>query len=379
MVFDDTDLSPNPIEQARRAAMGSYVDLTSSNPTDQGVFFPSSILNRAAAPYWKTRHYAPHSRGLLAARRAIVDYYATRTPPLRLAPDAVFLTASTSEAYSLLFSLLTTPGDNVLGPNITYPLFQYLAELHHIELRTYDLDPANGWQINQASLLAAADEHTRAILLISPHNPTGMIVQQPVPALRQLNLALICDEVFAPFTLGVAATPPLGALHPELPVFHLNGISKMLALPDMKLGWIALNSPALNTYAARLELINDTFLGCNALIQAMLPTLLAESGPFVHTMVSRVQRNVDYALARFAHCPRLTAQRPDGGYYLFPQVHDCPDDEALVVALINAGVLVYPGFFYDYSADCRIMISCLTTPEVFVQGVDRLINALNHV
>jgi aspartate/methionine/tyrosine aminotransferase len=379
MVFDDIDFSPNPIEQARRAAEGSYIDLTSSNPTQQGLLFPAAILGRAAAPYWSTRSYAPAARGALPARQAIAAYYAARTPALALDPAAIFLTASTSEAYSLLFALLTVPGDNVLGPNVTYPLFQYLADLHHIELRTYDLDPANAWRIDEGSLRAAADQRTRAVLLISPHNPTGMVVQQPIAALRQLKVPLICDEVFAPFTVGVATTPPLGTLHPELPVFHLNGISKMLALPDLKLGWIALNPPALQAYAEQLELINDTFLGCNSLIQTMLPTLLAQADQFIATMTSRVRENVRHALARFATCPRIEAALPDGGYYLFPRIHGYADDEALVITLIQAGVLVYPGFFYDYGADCRIMISCLTVPEIFAAGIERLISTLNHV
>ena len=379
MVFDDTDFTPNPIEQARRAAEGTYIDLTSSNPTQQGLLFPAATLGRAAAPYWASRVYEPQARGALPARQAIADYYAARTPALRLDPEAIFLTASTSEAYSLLFALLTVPGDNVIGPNVTYPLFQYLAELHHIELRTYDLDPENAWQIDEDSLRSAADQRTRAVLLISPHNPTGMVVQRPIAALRQLGIPLICDEVFAPFTLGVASIPPLGALHPQLAVFHLNGISKMLALPDLKLGWIALNPPALHAYAERLELINDTFLGCNSLIQAMLPTLLAEAEPFIAAMTARVRANVRHALARFATCPRIEAAQPDGGYYLFPRVHGCSDDEALTIALIQAGVLVYPGFFYDSTADCRIMISCLTEPAVFAEGVERLIGALNDV
>jgi alanine-synthesizing transaminase len=379
VVFDDTDFSPNLIEEARRAAAGRYIDLTSSNPTHQGLLFPADLLSRAAADYWPARRYDPDPRGLLPARQAIAAYYARRTPALALDPAAIFLAASTSEAYSLLFSLLTTPGDNVLGPNVTYPLFQYLADLHHIELRTYDLDPARGWQIDEASLLAAADERTRAVLLISPHNPTGMIIQRPVAALDQLAVPLICDEVFAPFTIGATTTPPLGALHPRLPVFHLNGISKLLALPDLKLGWMALSDPALAAYADRLELINDTFLGCNSLVQSMLPALLRESGPFVSAMVERVRQNMALALEQFDACPRIEASLPDGGYYLFPRINDCADDEALVVDLIAQGVLVYPGFFYDYAGDCRIMLSCLTEPADFAAGVARLIAGLSYV
>ena len=376
-MFDHTDFSLNPIEQARRAAH-DLLDLTSSNPTQQGLIFPPDVLQSASASYWQERRYLPHPRGLLAARQAIVDYYAKRTPAFGLEPDQIFLTASTSEAYGHLFSLLTVPGDNVLAPNVTYPLFQYLADLHHIELRTYELDPYKHWQIDQDSLLDVADERSRAVLLISPHNPTGMIVQQPIRALTQLGLPLICDEVFAPFTIAAPHTPPLSVLHPELPVFLLNGISKLLALPDMKLGWIALNAQAM-AFAERLELINDTFLGCNSLIQTMLPTLLAESEAFISVMLARVRSNMALAMTELGLHGRLELALPDGGYYLFPRVRNCSDDEQLVLDLIQHGVLVHPGFFYDYHADCRIMLSCLTEPSVFARGIQRLADTLEII
>lgn len=376
MVFDDTEFSPNPLEAARRRLAGRYIDLTSSNPTRQGLLFPGDVLERAAAAYWARRRYDPHPRGLLAARAAIAAYYGERSPAWAVDPEAIFLTASTSEAYSLLFSLLAAPGDNLLGPNVTYPLFQYLAELHHLELRTYDLDPGRGWQIDEDSLLAAADKRTRAVLLVSPHNPTGAIIQRPVAALAGLGLPLICDEVFAPFAIGAAAAPPLAALHPGQPVFLLNGISKLLALPDLKLGWIALNQPALAAYDDRLELINDTFLSGNTLVQSMLPALLSEGRPFVGEMVGRVRANVETALALLAGNQHLRLERPDGGYYLFPQVPGCDDDEWLAIELLERGVLVHPGFFYDYGDQCRIMLSCLTQPAAFRAGLERLIAAL---
>ena len=241
--FAEGDLSPNRIELARRqaAAGAGYIDLTSSNPTQQGLLFPADILQHAAATYLANRRYTPDPHGNPAARDAIVHYYATRTPAISLPPDDIFITASTSEAYGLLFALLTAPGDNVLAPVVSYPLFEYLAEIYRVELRPYALDAARGWRIDPASLHAQADERTRAVLIISPHNPTGMVVQHALPALTSLGLPVICDEVFAGFPYGVAAVPPLGALHPELAVFHLNGISKLFALPDLKLGWIALS------------------------------------------------------------------------------------------------------------------------------------------
>ena len=375
--FAEGDLTPNRIEQARTAAQGRYIDLTSSNPTQQGLLFPPAILEQAAAGYWSTRRYAPSPYGAEPARQAIADFYVKRTPSLPLNLDDIFITASTSEAYSLLFALLTEPGDNVLGPAVSYPLFDFLAELHHIELRPYALDEARSWRIDPASLHAQADARTRAVLIVSPHNPTGAIVGEALPALCTLGLPVIADEVFAPFTYRAAYTPPIGALHPELPVFHLNGISKLFALPDLKLGWIALNAAA-RPFAPRLELLNDTFLGCNALTQHMLPTLFEQGGAFVAQMHRHMRVNLDLALERLATCDRLTVQPPDGGYYLFPEVYGWDDEEELVLHCLRHGVLVHPGYFYGYERGAHLMLSCLTATPHLEGGLERLIRALGE-
>lgn len=373
--FASGDLTPNRIEQARRALHGQYIDLTSSNPTHQGLLFPPAVLAQAATSYWEARRYEPDPRGNKAARDAIAGYYAARSPALALSTDDVFLTASTSEAYSLLFALLTAPGDNVLAPVVTYPLFEFLAEIHHIELRPYALDEARGWRIDPASLHAQVDGRTRAVLIVSPHNPTGTILTEPLPALTTLGLPLICDEVFAEFCYRAPATPPIGTLHPELPVFHLNGISKMFALPDLKLGWIALNEAA-REFADRLELLNDTFLGSNALAQHMLPSLFVQGADFVGAMQARVRHNLALAIERLADSPALRVQAPDGGYYLFPKVLGWDDEEELVLHCLHQGVLVHPGYFYGYERGAHLMISCLTEPDQLRVGLDRLVAAL---
>ena len=378
--FAEDDLSPNRIELARLEATAGagYIDLTSSNPTHQGLLFPSEILRSAAEQYWFTRRYNPDSMGLLPAREAIARYYAKRRPPLLLNPADICITASTSEAYSLLFALLTEPGDNVLAPEVTYPLFEYLAEIYHIELRPYTLDEAQHWRIDEDSLLAQADARTRAVLLVSPHNPTGVIVGAPVRMLHTLGLPLICDEVFAEFTYGAPAAPPIGTLHPELPIFHLNGISKMFALPDLKLGWIAMNRPASDTYHARLELLNDTFLGASTLIQTMLPSLFEHGWSFVQAMTARVRGNLDMALQQLNQIDQLVTLPPDGGYYLFPQVQAIVDEEELIVYLLQHGVLVHPGYFYGYERGAHLMISCLTEPTQLAAGLERLAQGLSN-
>jgi alanine-synthesizing transaminase len=378
------DLSANRIELARRAAaQRGYIDLTSSNPTQQGLIFPPDILRNAAEGYWATRRYSPDPRGLLPARESITRYYAGRSMPLALGVDEIFITASTSEAYGLLFALLAEPGDNVLAPDVTYPLFEYLASIYHVELRPYRLDERRGWQINPDSLYAQVDGRTRAVLLISPHNPTGMIAQAPIRALSDLRIPVICDEVFAEFAYRAPHTPPFGALHPDLPVFHLNGISKMFALPDMKLGWIALSGPVLGEYAARLELLNDTFLGANTLTQTMLPALFEHGMGFVGQMRERIRSSLDMALEILARSQRLRAQPPAGGYYLFPEVIGIEDEEALVLALLEAGVLAHPGYFYGYGAkgarNAHLMVSCLTEPSILRQGLEQLVQVVDAI
>ncbi|GAB4434344.1 MAG: pyridoxal phosphate-dependent aminotransferase [Chloroflexi bacterium OHK40] len=371
--FSAIDLTPNELELARqrRLAAGGYLDLTSSNPTLQGLHFPAEILREAAEDYWANRRYTPDPRGDAAARAAVIGYYAGRTPPLPLTPDDLFLTASTSEAYSLLFALLADPGDNLLAPNVTYPLFDYLAALRGLELRAYTLREEAGWAIDEHSLAAVADARTRAVLIVSPHNPTGAVLRAPLPALSQLGLPLICDEVFAPFAYGVPHVPPVAALHPDLPVFTLNGISKLFALPDMKLGWVALNHAARG-FGPRLELLNDTFLGANGLSQWLLPALFARGMPFVAEMVGRVRANLDLALARLDGHPRLRARLPDGGYYLFPAVQGWQDEEALALHLLDHGLLVHPGYFYGDLPGAHLMLSALTEPASFAAGIERL-------
>ncbi|KAB8143268.1 pyridoxal phosphate-dependent aminotransferase [Chloroflexia bacterium SDU3-3] len=375
--FADGDLSLNRIELARQAAESQgYIDLTSSNPTHQGFTFPDAVLRAAAERYLLSRTYEPDPRGLLAARQAIADYYMRRTPSYTLSTENIFLTASTSEAYGLLFALLTNPGDNVLAPVVSYPLFEYLANIYRVDLRPYALDEAHDWRIDPASLRVQVDDRTRAVLIVSPHNPTGAVVREALPTLERLGLPLICDEVFAEFSYRAPATPPLSALFPGLPVFLLNGISKMFALPDLKLGWIGLNEPASAAFGDRLELLNDTFLSSNSLTQAMLPDMFSQGWPFVTQMVAQVRSNLDRAIEILSANPRIHVHQPDGGYYLFPSVEGWDDEEELVIHLLNHGVLVHPGYFYGYEQGTHIMLSCLTERSQLEIGVQRLVEAL---
>lgn len=372
----DADMHMNRIEHHRQH-VADYIDITSANPTSHGLLFPADILRNAASTYWDQRHYRPDPRGIAPARASIAAYYATRQPVLTLDPEHdIYITASTSEAYALLFALLTNPGDNVLAPDVSYPLFEYLAAMFRIELRPYALDPHRGWRIDPWHLGRISDERTRAVLIVSPHNPTGNVIKKPLPVLEWLDIPIICDEVFAEMPYAIPAVPPLAALMPNLPIFTLNGISKMLALPDLKLGWIALTPSARHTYAERLELLNDTLLGANALTQHMLPQLMTHGIDFVAHQRHVIQTNIRAVLTILERVPRLRVRPPDAGYYLFIEVIGVTNEEALVIHLLNHGVLVHPGFFFGSTHGCHIVISCLVQTEHLMRGIERLINGL---
>jgi aspartate/methionine/tyrosine aminotransferase len=422
MSIATVDLTPSPLElmRQRAAQRPDYLDLSSSNPTLHGFIFPPDLLRAAADEYWYARRYQPESKGSLRAREAIAQYYAQRTPSLHIPPDHIFITASTSEAYSLLFSLLTEPSDNVLAPVPSYPLFAHLAEIHHIALKPYVIASpfmvkqspidsgeiasqtalamtsegiasqtalamtSNQWYLDTTQFTAQADDRTRAILLISPHNPTGHVIAEKfqIPtsnlqsSISNVQLPLIADEVFCEFPFAASQAPPIGALFPEATVFHLNGLSKMFALPDLKLSWIALSGPRADKYVERLELLNDTFLSANSLTQFMLPTLFARGMEFVATMRARIQHNLREAIAALQPIPPVRVAPPMGGMYLFPEMLECEDEDKLLERMLQVGLFAHPGYFYDEERGCHVMISGLLETPRLLEGIERLGRAL---
>lgn len=382
------DLTPSPLEQLRRLAAqrDDYIDLSSSNPTHHGFIFPTDILRDASEEYWRTRRYEPHPKGSLRAREAIARYYARREPPLDISPEHIFITASTNEAYSLLFALLTQPGDNVLAPIPSYPLFSHLAAMNHIELRNYWLDIVGAqsefslhtlqWAVDGARLTEQMDECTRAVMLISPHNPTGHVITETL-RLPTSNLPIIADEVFCEFPFAARSVPPIGTLHPDATVFHLNGISKMFALPDLKLGWIAISGPSADDYIEPLELLSDTLLGANSLTQFMLPTLFERGRPFVEQMRARIQSNLLVALAHLHNINWVRVAPPFGGTYLFPEVVDCHAEDLLLADMLEAGLFAHPGYFYDEERGCFLMLSALVETPKLIEGLTRLERVLD--
>ena len=366
----DNNLTLNGVEIAKRERISSglgLIDLTESNPTHCGLIFPKDILISSTAKYLETRSYNPNASGLPLTREAIAEYYSERGENIK--PEQIVVTASTSEAYRLLFSLLCEPKENLLAPDVTYPLFEYFALDQRINLHNYRMLEARDWDIDPISIDLALDKLTRGILLVSPHNPTGKIQRERINFLAELKLPLIVDEVFAEFVHDGGTTPVLGTLYTELPVFHLNGISKMFALPDLKLGWIVMNEKAYDLYGERLEFLNDTYLSASSLTQAILPILFQEGKTFQNEMISRVKENVFFVKSKLEEFGFPEIKIPQGGTFILPKLPDGIDEEKFVIKLLHNGVSVHPGYFYNIPNN-HIMISCLPTRDVIEEGLE---------
>ena len=397
------DLSQNALSRrldARRAAGLPIVDLTESNPTRCDFTSPARLLRAALQRLASDRRaeaYRPEARGDPAARRAVADYHAERggTP----APQHVVLTAGTSEGYAHLFRLVGDPGDHVLVPAPSYPLFGFLAELEGLEAKPYALryrSDTQEWRIDLEDLEAACDARTRGVVVVHPNNPTGGFVRRAdLSPLRSLcarrELALVSDEVFSDYSLD-AARPGwpgsllVGADAPGGPLsFVLSGVSKALALPQLKLAWIVAAGPAdlRDEALARLEVIADTYLTVNGLGQLLLPELLAGCAPVQAEILERVRTNravLQHALS--AH-PEMSLLPADAGWCAIVRVRSGPgrpppDEDALVAALLDGpGVVVHPGWFFDLLPDveektAHVVLSLLPTLKVFAAGADAL-------
>lgn len=374
----DWDHTTNPLLQllaAKRAAGIEVFDLTESNPTRVGLDYSQIDLPSALAQT-ATAVYQPSPQGLLSARLAIADYYRDRGRPVD--PDSILLTASTSEAYSFLFKLLCNPGDEVLVPQPGYPLFDFLTALDLVQPVYYSLQysESNGWRINFERLQAALGERTRAIIVVSPHNPTGSaLTSTEYEQLNQIclehNLALIIDEVFADYQISPPfSTPPNSPL-----TFTLNGLSKVVGLPQAKLGWIQIGGPEGDCRAslARLEFIADTYLSVSTAIQQAAPNLLAKRADIQSQIQARLNANFNWLQQQSADTKFRLLTR-EGGWYAVLEFSDSISDDRRVQTLLEQhNVFVHPGYFYDFAHDGYIVASLLTHPTPFQAGMERLL------
>ena len=374
------NLAPNRLAVAHQAALSSgskIIDLTISNPTRAGIEYDeSAILNAVANP--KALDYDPQPKGLRGAREAVAKYCSAE---LIIDPENLILTTSTSEGYSFVFRLLCNPGDEVLVPKPSYPLFDFLADLQDVKLVPYSLIYDHGWQIDFHSLQTALTEKSRAIVLVHPNNPTGSYVgAQERERLNELchqhQLALIVDEVFLDYAHNGEHRPTFAANKDAL-TFTLSGISKISALPQMKLAWIAVSGPQADVAAAmqRLEIIADTYLSLNAPVQLAAPVLLDQRKTIQPQLMRRVGANLaelDRQIARQKSCSRLEVQ---GGWYAVVRIPVTRSDEDFAVELVRrSGVLLHPGHFYDFPADGYLILSLITREEEFRKGIAALLD-----
>ena len=349
-------------------------DLTQSNPTRCGFSYPSSLLEALTDP--RALDYDPQPKGVLAAREAVRDYYLAHNVALDL--EQIVLTTRTSEAYSFLFRLLCDVGDEVLILQPGYPLFDFLATLDDVRLKAAPLVYENGWQIDAEGNRRAITPRTRAIVLVHPNNPTGHFTkpweaEQLTRLCRESNLSLIVDEVFLDYSLGAEARSFAQGLE-GVPVYVVSGLSKVAGLPQMKAAWIAATGPEWKEAMARLEVIADTFLSMNAPVQWALPEWLKFRAAIQKQIRRRTAANLavlDCALGAVKAVQRLALE---GGWYAVLRIPALAPDEQTVLALLERGVWVHPGYFFGMPESGWLVVSLLAPESEFSNGVGILID-----
>jgi alanine-synthesizing transaminase len=373
------DLEPNRLTRAvrrARAAGTALLDLTVTNPTMAGIHYPASVLDSLADP--AALRYEPSPLGLPDARAAVARDYARHG--INVAPERVVLTASTSDAYSLLFKLLCAPdGDAVMLPVPSYPLFDHLTRLDGVRSIPYRLEYQGRWAIDVETLDKGWTDTVRAVLAVSPNNPTGsMLTGAELAALAERcearDAALVIDEVFADYTLS--AHEPSHRDRSVCLTFRLGGLSKSAGLPQVKLGWILVDGPEALARGAldRLELICDTYLSVSTPVQRAAPSLIAAGAGVRACILDRIRSN-DHELRTLAAAyPSIQVLPSEAGWSAVLRVPSTRTEEDLVIELLERdGVLVHPGFFFDFAHESFLVVSLLPERPTFVEGVRRVL------
>ena len=364
----------------RRASGLPLLDLTASNPT-QCSFAYDEVGILAALGDPRAMAYDPDPRGMLRARETVCRYYFERDAPV--APEQVFLTTSTSEAYSWLFRLLCDAGDEVLIAQPSYPLFDFLAQIEDVRLVPYPLLYDHGWQIDLPGLRERITDRTRAIAVVHPNNPTGHWTRER-EELEELcvehGLALVVDEVFLDYAMPGHEGRSFATGKHRAPTFVLSGISKIAALPQMKAAWIAAFGPAseLADALARLEIVADTFLSMNAPIQCALPSWLNAAGAMQAQIRSRTQANLRALEEVLARHPAVTRLDVEAGWYAVLRVPALGSDEDLAARLVEErGVSVHPGHFFGFGGEGWVVVSLLGPEVEFCAGAEAICAAVD--
>lgn len=351
-------------------------DLTASNPTRCAFTYDPHLLPALANP--RALDYDPQPRGLLSARESVCAYYASHG--LALDPAQLVLTTSTSEAYSFLFRLLCDPGSEILIPQPSYPLFDFLAGLDDVRLRPAPLVYDYGWQIEPEGLRRAITPQTRAIVLVHPNNPTGHFTkpweaQELARLCREFDLSLIVDEVFLDYSFGGDFSSFAAGLE-GVPVFVVSGLSKISGLPQMKSAWIVATGPESAAALDRLEVIADTFLSMNAPIQCAMPAWLEARGSIQSQIHQRVAANLAELDRVVASLPAVDRLAAEGGWYATLRIPALQPDEQTVLDLLDRGVWVHPGYFFGMPAAGWLVISLLAPEPEFRHGAALLASYL---
>jgi len=379
------DRTPNRLAGALEAARRSgqaLLDLTLSNPTRAGFVYPTQLLTPLADAAALT--YRPEPFGLRAARDAVAATYTRRG--LRIRPDRIVLTASTSEAYSLLFKLLCEPrGSAVLTPVPSYPLFDHLTRLDGVSTHRYPLEFHGLWTVARADVERAWTPETRAVLAVSPNNPTGSVIRDAdadglAGLCAEKRGALIVDEVFHDFPLGGALPEPRAFDEPTCLLFRLGGLSKSAGLPQLKLGWIAVDGPDDLVAGAleRLEWICDTYLSVATPVQIAAASLIDAGAAVREQILARVRSNYAVLCARAAERRGATVLPADAGWSAVLRVPATRTEEEIALDLLARDrLVVHPGYFFDFPHEAFLVVSLLPEPDVFARAIDRLLERVD--
>jgi alanine-synthesizing transaminase len=372
----DWDTAESALASAhrRRAQAGLPIaDLTASNPTRCGLRYDSSLLSALVDK--RALDYDPQPKGLMQAREAVCAYYAEHN--VTVEPEQVVLTTSTSEAYSFLFRLLCDPGCELLVPEPAYPLFDFLAALDDVKIRAAALVYDFGWQIDPEGLRRAITPQTRALVLVHPNNPTGHFtkpseIEELANLCREFELSLIVDEVFLDYGLHEGGSSFAAGVR-NVPVYVVSGLSKIAALPQMKVAWIVVTGPNSTSALDRLEVVADTFLSMNAPAQWALCAWLEQRAPIQVQIRARVASNLaelDRQLGRQEIIRRLEVE---AGWYAILRIPAIQPDEQTVRELLDVGVWVHPGYFFGMGPSGWLVVSLLALEHEFSTGVTSLV------
>ena len=374
------NLTPNALSQllAEKRKRGEQIlDLTESNPTRCGFSYNPELLQALSSE--RSFQYEPDPHGLLSARKAIAEYYSRRATLVD--PSNLFLSASTSEAYSHLFRLLCNAGESVLVPKPSYPLFDYLCALNDVEVRHYRLMYDDEWRIDFESIRAAIDPSTKVLLLVHPNNPTGSFVKNQekekiLELVQRHGLALIADEVFSEYSLTESEGQYESfASEGRSLIFTLNGISKLLGMPQMKLAWITVSgeSGVVRNAMGRLEVICDTYLSTGTPIQRALPFFLEDGRRVTDQISKRIKANYHSLRSMTAQSP-VSLFNAEGGWNAIVQFPRIMSDDAWALRILKeCNVLLHPGHFFEIEQEACFVMSLLPEESIFSNGIGRVL------